>query len=82
MTNKKNNHRIFFLECRASCFLGCAGIAQLVEYKLPKLGVAGSSPVARSIFSLFEGALGWSLRQPTSISGFLIVFMFGFIINQ
>ena len=26
-----------------------AGIAQLVEYKLPKLGVAGSSPVARSI---------------------------------
>jgi hypothetical protein len=27
-----------------------AGIAQLVEYKLPKLGVAGSNPVARSIF--------------------------------
>ena len=26
-----------------------AGIAQLVEYKLPKLGVAGSIPVARSI---------------------------------
>ena len=26
-----------------------AGIAQLVEYKLPKLGVAGSNPVARSI---------------------------------
>ncbi len=26
-----------------------AGIAQLVEHKLPKLGVAGSSPVARSI---------------------------------
>ena len=25
-----------------------AGIAQLVEYELPKLGVAGSSPVARS----------------------------------
>jgi hypothetical protein len=25
-----------------------AGIAQLVEYKLPKLGVAGSTPVARS----------------------------------
>ncbi len=25
-----------------------AGIAQLVEYKLPKLGVAGSNPVARS----------------------------------
>ena len=26
-----------------------AGVAQLVEYKLPKLGVAGSIPVARSI---------------------------------
>jgi hypothetical protein len=26
-----------------------AGVAQLVEYKLPKLGVAGSRPVARSI---------------------------------
>jgi hypothetical protein len=25
-----------------------AGIAQLVEHKLPKLGVAGSNPVARS----------------------------------
>ena len=28
---------------------GKAGVAQLVEYKLPKLGVAGSNPVARSI---------------------------------
>ena len=27
---------------------GQAGIAQLVEHKLPKLGVAGSNPVARS----------------------------------
>ena len=27
-----------------------AGVAQLVEYELPKLGVAGSSPAARSIF--------------------------------
>ncbi len=27
-----------------------AGVAQLVEYKLPKLGVAGSRPVARSNF--------------------------------
>lgn len=25
-----------------------AGVAQLVEYELPKLGVAGSIPVARS----------------------------------
>jgi hypothetical protein len=32
-----------------------AGIAQLVEHKLPKLGVAGSNPVARSkiISSIF-----------------------------
>ena len=29
-----------------------AGIAQLVEYKLPKLGVAGSNPVSRSSFFL------------------------------
>ena len=28
----------------------CAGIAQLVERKPSKLGVAGSSPVSRSIF--------------------------------
>ena len=28
-----------------------AGVAQLVERKLPKLEVAGSNPVARSIFS-------------------------------
>lgn len=25
----------------------CAGVAQLVEHQLPKLNVAGSSPVAR-----------------------------------
>ena len=30
-------------------FLFRAGVTQLVEYKLPKLGVAGSNPVARSI---------------------------------
>ncbi len=33
-------------------FQSRAGIAQLVEYKLPKLGVAGSIPVARSILTL------------------------------
>jgi hypothetical protein len=32
------------LECQA-------GIAQLVEHELPKLGVAGSNPVSRSILS-------------------------------
>jgi hypothetical protein len=31
-----------------------AGVAQLVEYKLPKLGVAGSNPVARSIYYTIE----------------------------
>ncbi len=31
-----------------------AGIAQLVEYKLPKLGVAGSNPVARSNLARFN----------------------------
>ena len=34
-----------------------AGIAQLVEYELPKLGVAGSNPVAR-----FDQQLGASIR--------------------
>jgi hypothetical protein len=29
-----------------------AGVAQLVEYELPMLGVAGSSPVARSMAAL------------------------------
>jgi hypothetical protein len=31
-----------------------AGVAQLVKYELPKLGVAGSNPVARSTDSLRE----------------------------
>ena len=33
------------------CFNPKAGVAQLVEHDLPKLGVAGSNPVARSIHS-------------------------------
>jgi ribosome maturation factor RimP len=37
-----------------------AGIAQLVEYELPKLGVAGSSPVARSM----SENLGCAARIP------------------
>src|SRR5215831_18528667 len=42
------------LDPRAPGCLSCpverheAGVAQLVEYELPKLGVAGSNPVARS----------------------------------
>jgi hypothetical protein len=31
-----------------------AGVAQLVEYELPKLGVEGSSPFARSSFVVPE----------------------------
>lgn len=57
-----------------------AGVAQLVEHKLPKLGVAGSNPVARSSLedapsvkkaSLFEVAAGrvYGQRPATSISG-------------
>ena len=46
-----------------------AGITQLVECKLPKLDVAGSNPVARSILTLqappFEK--GSSLAQPSVI---------------
>ena len=35
----------------------CAGIAQLVEHNLAKVGVAGSSPVSRSPE---ENVAGWS----------------------
>ncbi len=38
-----------------------AGVAQLVEYKLPKLGVAGSNPVARSTSSLTRSTLARSI---------------------
>ncbi len=38
---------------------GCAGITQLVEYELPKLEVAGSIPVARSIC--------FAVRRPDSL---------------
>src|SRR5688572_16505789 len=41
-----------------------AGVAQLVEHKLPKLGVAGSNPVSRSKDPMKIGVLehvgGWS----------------------
>jgi hypothetical protein len=30
----------------------CAGVAQLVECQLPKLNVAGSNPVSRSLIKL------------------------------
>ena len=44
-----------------------AGVAQLVEHELPKLGVAGSNPVARSSFHkgiLFEVAQLTVIRLP------------------
>lgn len=44
-------------------FIGIAGLTQLVECQLPKLNVAGSSPVLRS---LIEGMLTW---MPTEIQG-------------
>ena len=34
---------------RAIDYVRCAGIAQLVEHNLAKVGVAGSNPVSRSI---------------------------------
>ena len=41
------------------CYACKAGVAQLVEHELPKLGVAGSNPVARSMHSLdFSGYFG------------------------
>ena len=42
---------------------GKAGVAQLVEYKLPKLGVAGSNPVARSIKKTTESRIQTIIRR-------------------
>ncbi len=44
-----------------------AGIAQLVEYKLPKLGVAGSNPVARSTPDRLLGNELEDLQKPGEI---------------
>ena len=54
----------------------CAGIAQLVERKPSKLGVAGSSPVSRSILSLSmrfgsttgAGTVGWGANKSSVVS--------------
>ena len=44
------------------CFIGlCAGVAQLVEHKLPKLGVASSNLVARSRFRWLDCTLFFRL---------------------
>ena len=37
-------------DCETRQYARYAGVAQLVEHELPKLGVAGSNPVARSSF--------------------------------
>ena len=47
-----------------------AGIAQLVEHKLPKLGVAGSNPVARSIFTVGLGLIPF-LRLSSKTPGWV-----------
>ncbi len=46
-----------------------AGVAQLVEHQLPKLRVAGSSPVARSgITKLGQGKDAESIRTSSVVS--------------
>jgi hypothetical protein len=50
-----------------------AGIAQLVEHKLPKLGVAGSNPVARSSDSSVKGPIPF-LRWFSPLIGVRTVF--------
>ena len=37
-------------DCETRQYARDAGVAQLAEHELPKLGVAGSNPVARSSF--------------------------------
>ena len=44
-----------------------AGVAQLVEHELPKLGVAGSNPVARSIF--LNGFMNDIINRPCNAQG-------------
>src|SRR5512136_3021660 len=51
-----------------------AGVAQLVEYELPKLGVAGSNPVARSSrpaprSACLEGGSDGNLREDRREAG-------------
>ena len=54
---------------------GCAGVAQLVEYKLPKLGVASSNLVARSsVGKFFTDAIPLSLGDRGYESGLCPLF--------
>jgi hypothetical protein len=52
-----------------------AGIAQLVEHNLAKVGVAGSNPVSRSISPLSERELTGSMQCPEE----KILFRFHFL---
>ena len=45
-----------------------AGIAQLVEHNLAKVGVAGSSPVSRSQNQRYGWAIGSVLSAPDGVS--------------
>ena len=50
----QNGKRCFWTSISHRKLLLCssnAGVAQLGEHELPKLGVAGSNPVARSMYS-------------------------------
>ena len=49
--------------CRYNVFEKKAGVAQLVEYKLPKLDVAGSNPVARSNYYFHHGIFQEGILQ-------------------
>lgn len=53
-----------------------AGVAQLVEYKLPKLGVAGSNPVARS--NLSTGMRFSMIRCKGFLLAFTLILTIGF----
>ena len=53
---------VFYYWLSLKGFLNFAGVTQLVECKLPKLGVAGSNPVARFIFLFFKGIFLFCVR--------------------
>ena len=69
------------------CFV-YATVAQLVEYDLAKVGVAGSSPVSRSYFLLVEsrvsGIMGilFCLHKKTLLKFFAKVFAFLYVTTR
>ena len=70
---RRREERLSFSGPRAT-IIGYAGIAQLVEHQLPKLRVAGSSPVGRSIFyinnNFVPGWRNWQTRMTQDHVGF------------